>query len=185
MSNYLSISPGKAVKWSTISGGDKTMKVVDTKDIPESELPQSFKDVEKECWKLDVDDKYCVDDLDSKDTILVQRKNPIYHTRDATVYAFCCGAGYECEGDGGSRCSYFIYDHCTGVDFYIDDQMEWTSDEQKIPVFLIPALSEDDNFNNNRQNVTTEHPPTTPHGPPSGNCSGWNNFFFYFKGVFG
>ncbi|CAD5214237.1 unnamed protein product [Bursaphelenchus okinawaensis] len=183
MGKYISLSPGKAVRWGSVSCNDKVLNVVDITDIPDSELPPSIKEIEKECWKMDVDDKYCVDNLDSDDTILVPRRNPIYYTLSVTVYRFCCGGGYECEGDGGNRCSYFIYDHETGVDFYIDDQVEWTSDKHKRPVYLIPTITVDDQFTNKtKHNVTTPRPPVTVTASPPSGC--YSNFWFYFKGWF-
>ncbi|CAD5220163.1 unnamed protein product [Bursaphelenchus xylophilus] len=195
MGKYMSIGPEDVVRLDNLHCGDQDAPIIRFDDIPPNEISKDIGDMKKVCWDLEKDDQYCVDDLDADKTILVKRRNPIYHTKDATIYAFCCDANQNCDKpELNPRCSYFIYDHASGVDYYIDDQMAWTTDSEKKPVFLIPAIDKNDKFNRRRKNFTTLAPstsstkPQTPFTislktkPPCNPCS---PFGFFFGGFFG
>ncbi|CAD5214235.1 unnamed protein product [Bursaphelenchus okinawaensis] len=154
-------------------------------DIPPDEISSDIKDLQKECWQND--DLYCVNNMDTNKIIAVPRANPILSTKNATIYGFCCDYTNveECGGGRNDRCVYFVYDQNTGVDYYLDDQMKWTTDEFKDPSYLIPAPVDDDRFFSHvRPNHTT---PTTPapkvptQAPPSGPCCGLREFLMYFS----
>ncbi|CAD5220173.1 unnamed protein product [Bursaphelenchus xylophilus] len=184
--NYLSLGPEDAVRLDTLncSHSGQSLPVVKVRDIPDSELSKKIKDMVPKCWSNRTDDVYCVNDIDIDQTIQVPRANPIYHTDNLTVYGFCCDANNKCDGDGGDRCSYFIYDHYNGADWYIDDDSDWTTDSVKKPYFLIPYIYKNDKF----QNVTRRHastPTPTVVTTPAPGCGYCCNFFFFFAGFFG
>ncbi|CAD5220179.1 unnamed protein product [Bursaphelenchus xylophilus] len=171
MGNYMSLGPEDAVRLDTLICGQGSLPVVKVADLTDAELPRAVRDMVPACWKDSqnkTQEKYCVDDLDNDNTFVVPRANPIYHTDNLTVYGFCCDSNFQCEGDGGDRCSYFIYDHISNADFYIDDESPWTTDEYRKPMFLIPAIAKTDLFHSHtRVNASTPAPPSTTPAPPS------------------
>ncbi|CAD5230000.1 unnamed protein product [Bursaphelenchus xylophilus] len=190
--HYISINQTHAVHKDdncNVADFNQARKTFKYDDLPIN-ISKQIRDTYDLCWDPKNTDKYCVQDLYDDELVLVPRKLPLYHTLNATVYAECCGGTWKCD-KYGSRCSNFIYDHITGVDYYFDDQSDWTIDSFKRPLFLIAEITNSTKFhtvtrkNYKTSTTTTTTTPAPKSAPPqpSGNCCG--RFSFFFEAIFG
>uniref|UniRef100_A0A1I7RQL1 Uncharacterized protein n=1 Tax=Bursaphelenchus xylophilus TaxID=6326 RepID=A0A1I7RQL1_BURXY len=170
-------------------GGLKCGDVLQSKDIatlPNSTLTPSVQRLLNRCW-TSKGDETCVRDEGGNGTVLVNRYHPILHLNGITVYSHCCRN--KICGKIPDRCAYFVYDQASGVDFYIDDQLNWTADAKKDPLVLIPLISGDDEFVKKRRYSffpanPAQSPAPVPIPAPLNCSSGFNFNFGAFLGKF-